>query len=225
MEHQSHHENFSSAMFYENLFRLEDLIAAQNKNKSEDKEGLMLELTKLVRDFFQKNKFQEIKGWQKELITIAKKNPDLIVRRENFANISKIVEGHKDLSLNFTEVHGGESYPNAAIFSGGDGLVEVFSRGFGKVNTGATIFIVGFTPRQDVRVETLNEKYSYYKTSALKTARMVSGKIKFGDVKFVLVRFARNHFPTEELIEDEIEKDEDGQLKNVSRMYKFNSEN
>lgn len=184
--------------------------------KSAERETLKKEMAEFIDTFFTKNGFEKGEDFRKELDKYSQ-DLQLLVRRETPENILKLVQAHQPIDLHFEDISHGEPYPNAAPFNHGLGLREVYTRGFGKINTGSVVFVIGFEPNEKMNVQFPTENFRYYQ-DAVNKVRMVSGEVGLEDIKFVLVRYARNSFPEDLLTPDEMDHEE---LKHITRLYTY----
>lgn len=222
------HEELSSEVLSlheglsEHLSTYEGMLLTVPKSETQERQTIEMKMVEEVKRYFDTNGFAEVVGLEaiQDIMDRANENGVLMVRRESLMNLKETIENHGDYDLTFTANHG-DPYPNAAYYHEGDGLKEVYTRGFSQIKSGAITFIVGFQPSKEMQIQPIGPQFDYYTPQALEINRMVSGPVHFADVKFVLVRYARNSFPDNQLTEDEQEREEDKGLRFVTRLYSF----
>jgi len=196
-------------------------LAAEPTLSEEDREKITDILVDDVEGFFSKSGAEEVSDWGGKMREIARRYPSMIVRREDPRKVMELVGEKRDLDIEFMkDAHGGEPYPNSALL-GADlkGLKVPFERGFAKVESGASICIVGFNPGKDVKISDIpKDKYPHYNGDGeMKSKiRMVEGHVPQKDVKFVLYRLPRHMFPEDRMTAAEAENEN---LKHITRMF------
>ncbi|MBI2099316.1 hypothetical protein HYT45_02790 [Candidatus Uhrbacteria bacterium] len=189
----------------------------------EKKRELTERLAKDIANYFEKQGATEHKEWEQKLRQIVSENKSLIVRKEYPKTVFDLAKNKDRLKIKFSETaHGGEEYPNAAIM-GGDlaGLRTPFTRGFGKVETGAVVMIIGFAPGEHLSVKQLpRDRYLHYRGRERSNVRMVEGDVPFEDIKFIMLRLPRRLVPEPMMTDDEL----DSETPYISRLFTFEKE-
>jgi len=158
---------------------------------------------------------------ERTLRELVQEHPRLIVRRENPRALLQALAANQPLPIRFDPgAHSGEPYPNAALLDSGlEGLRIPYQRGFSTIETGALVFVIGFTPSEEMRVQPIpKDAYAHYAGADRSRVRMVDGVVSRDDLRFVLVRFPRRMFPEDRMTDMELERE---QVAHISRLFTF----
>lgn len=184
-----------------------DMVSLRKRNTKEAANASE-RLVGEIEDFFSEHGGEEHTA-SEALQFIAMENPSLILRREDPRELINALSHKRALHILFQR--GDKPYPNAA--SAGfnlEGIEIPYTRGFGKIQEGAVVFITGFTPGKTLRVEGLSEnpgELSRFKGRTRTLIRSVSGDVPLPNLKFVILRMPRHYFPEDKLTEEEIEQE------------------
>lgn len=206
------------------------ILDKENKDIEKDIQRLSGTLT----EFLEKNGAHKFEAWQDKMREIVQANPSLLIRRENPEPLLSAIANEDPLKIEFSahDAHAEEAYPNAAeLGTDLEGLKIPATAGFGSLGGGAVIFMIGFKPGKDMKIDHLpKDKFGHYQGPDRARVRMVSGEVPFENIRFVLCRFPYHLFPKDEMTDQEIglAGDEDGPARKkkplppITRLYSFN---
>ncbi|PID83553.1 hypothetical protein CSB11_00605 [Candidatus Campbellbacteria bacterium] len=116
--------------------------------------------------------------------------PSMLVRREIPERIFDLISGKKDhLEIKQNDDHHTGKYLNSAVLGrNAEGLSIPLQAGFGHLNNGEVIFIVGFKNGQNIQAHSYDPQQFAHYGESLKNMCAVEGQYQTGDIEFIMMR-------------------------------------